>query len=84
MSNFLSASGPRRVFTHKVTTTESQELFADYARSGSDAAFGELVSRYLDLCLLNGLAVALRWTSQKHPATKSATSKSQAIGWSAL
>ena len=29
--------------------TDSQRLLAEYARSGSDAAFGELVSRYLDL-----------------------------------
>src|ERR1035441_2017215 len=29
--------------------TDSQQLLAEYARNGSDAAFGELVTRYVDL-----------------------------------
>src|ERR1022692_1125446 len=29
--------------------TDSQTLLADYAKNGSEAAFGELVARYLDL-----------------------------------
>lgn len=29
--------------------TDSQQLLAEYARTGSDAAFGELVARYVDL-----------------------------------
>ena len=29
--------------------TDSQTLLAQYARTGSEPAFGELVSRYIDL-----------------------------------
>ncbi|MEQ1887470.1 MAG: sigma factor, partial [Bryobacteraceae bacterium] len=29
--------------------TDSQQLLAEYARNGSDAAFRELVTRYVDL-----------------------------------
>ncbi|HXJ58292.1 MAG TPA: sigma factor [Verrucomicrobiae bacterium] len=42
-----------------MSTTESQVLLLDYAQSGSETAFGELVSRYLNLVY----SVALRRVS---------------------
>jgi RNA polymerase sigma factor (sigma-70 family) len=39
----------RRVFNIEETMTDSQTLLLDYVNSGSEAAFRELVARYLDL-----------------------------------
>src|SRR3974390_1013623 len=40
---------PGRLFSSESMTTESQQLLADYVASGSESAFRELVSRYIDL-----------------------------------
>jgi RNA polymerase sigma factor (sigma-70 family) len=39
----------QRVFNAELKMTESQQLLAEYVRSGSEAAFRELVARYLNL-----------------------------------
>jgi RNA polymerase sigma factor (sigma-70 family) len=40
----------RRLFIHEVMkVTDSQQLLADYVKHGSESAFRELVTRYLDL-----------------------------------
>jgi RNA polymerase sigma factor (sigma-70 family) len=39
----------RRVFNCESTMTDSQQLLRDYAQTGSETAFRELVTRYLDL-----------------------------------
>src|SRR5437762_14041181 len=44
--NFLSGFVPRQVFSNEDTMTDSQQLLAAYV-SGSEAAFRELVSRYV-------------------------------------
>lgn len=46
---FLSAFPEWRVFTSVKSMTETQQLLADYGKTGSEAAFRELVSRYVDL-----------------------------------
>jgi DNA-directed RNA polymerase specialized sigma24 family protein len=46
---FLSDFIRRRVFNNEETMTGSQTLLLDYVNSGSEAAFRELVERYLDL-----------------------------------
>lgn len=46
---FLSAFPGGRVFITVKAMTETQQLLADYGRTGSEAAFRELVSRYVDL-----------------------------------
>jgi RNA polymerase sigma factor (sigma-70 family) len=38
-----------RLFNNKLKMTDSQRLLADYVQNGSEPAFQELVSRYLDL-----------------------------------
>jgi RNA polymerase sigma factor (sigma-70 family) len=38
-----------RVFTGETKMTDSQQLLAEYAENGSEAAFRELVARYIDL-----------------------------------
>src|SRR5947209_11245144 len=38
-----------RHFTSELTMTDSQQLLEEYARSGSESAFRELVTRYLGL-----------------------------------
>src|ERR1039457_500751 len=42
--------------------TDSQQLLAQYARNGSDAAFGELVTRYVDLVYSTALRLVERDT----------------------
>ncbi len=37
----------RRVFNREQNMTDSRDLLAEYARSGSEAAFRELVNRYI-------------------------------------
>jgi RNA polymerase sigma factor (sigma-70 family) len=49
MQNFLSVSRHQRVFNNEKTMTDTQTLIRDYVNSGSEAAFRELVARYLDL-----------------------------------
>jgi DNA-directed RNA polymerase specialized sigma24 family protein len=39
----------RRVFNGELTMTDSHQLLVDYAKNGSETAFRELVSRYIDL-----------------------------------
>jgi RNA polymerase sigma factor (sigma-70 family) len=46
---FLFGSGRPRGFTSEQMITDSQQLLADYAAHGSEAAFRELVARYLNL-----------------------------------
>src|SRR5208282_1817995 len=46
---FLSGLGFRRVYSGKQKMTDSHTLLASYVRTGSESAFRELVSRYLDL-----------------------------------
>jgi hypothetical protein len=45
--DFLFGFGVRRRFTSEMT--ESRELLAQYANTGSEVAFGELVTRYINL-----------------------------------
>jgi RNA polymerase sigma factor (sigma-70 family) len=45
----LAAFDRQRVFNGEETMTDSQRLLADYATNGSEPAFRELVSRYLNL-----------------------------------
>jgi RNA polymerase sigma factor (sigma-70 family) len=45
----LSGLGVRRVYSSKQKMTDSHTLLASYVRTGSESAFRELVSRYLDL-----------------------------------
>jgi len=45
----LSAFRGRRVFISVEQMTDTQQLLADYGKTGSEAAFRELVSRYVDL-----------------------------------
>jgi RNA polymerase sigma factor (sigma-70 family) len=52
---FFGGFRRRRVFTNKPTMTESRQLLADYAENGSEAAFGELVRRYIDLVFSTAL-----------------------------
>jgi RNA polymerase sigma factor (sigma-70 family) len=52
--DFLADSLPRRVFKDELMT-DSQKLLADYATHGSETAFRELVSRYLDLVFSTAL-----------------------------
>ena len=47
----LSDSAFRRVYTDEVDMTDSQTCFIEYARSGSESAFRELVVRYIGLAL---------------------------------
>jgi RNA polymerase sigma factor (sigma-70 family) len=49
IDRFLSDSLGGRVLSSEVKMTESQTLLADYVRNGTEAAFRELVTRYLDL-----------------------------------
>jgi RNA polymerase sigma factor (sigma-70 family) len=46
---FLFGFGIWRIFTHDMGVTDSQKLLEEYVRNGSEAAFRELVQRYLDL-----------------------------------
>lgn len=46
--NFLADFLTRRLFTSEVKMTDSQRLLAEYLK-GSEPAFCELISRYLDL-----------------------------------
>src|SRR5262245_19676622 len=46
---FLFGFNLRRGFTCELTMTDSQKFLAEYAASGSETAFRELVVRYLDL-----------------------------------
>ncbi len=39
----------RRLFSNELMMTDTQELLANFVRNGSEAAFRELVTRYLDL-----------------------------------
>jgi RNA polymerase sigma factor (sigma-70 family) len=45
----LSDFDVRRVFNSRMMMTESQELLADYVKSGSETSFRELVARHIDL-----------------------------------
>lgn len=45
----MSAFRGRRVFISVEQMTDTQQLLADYGKTGSEAAFRELVSRYVDL-----------------------------------
>jgi RNA polymerase sigma factor (sigma-70 family) len=47
--NILFGISPRRVFNNELKMTDSQILLVDYVQSGSEAAFRELVTRYLGL-----------------------------------
>src|SRR5881397_1351298 len=49
LQKFLAAFVCRRVFNNELTMTDSQRLLKDYAENGSEPAFRELVSRYVDL-----------------------------------
>jgi RNA polymerase sigma factor (sigma-70 family) len=46
---FLADLFPGRLFNSESMTTDSQQLLADYVANGSEGAFQELVSRYIDL-----------------------------------
>ena len=46
---FLAAFPVQRLFNSELMMTDSQRLLADYVANGSEAAFRELVTRYLDL-----------------------------------
>ncbi|HZQ46395.1 MAG TPA: sigma-70 family RNA polymerase sigma factor [Verrucomicrobiae bacterium] len=46
---FLSDFICRRRFNKEITMTDSQKLLAEYVETGSEPAFRELVTRYLDL-----------------------------------
>jgi RNA polymerase sigma factor (sigma-70 family) len=46
---FLSGLGFLRVYSSEMTMTDSQTMLSLYARTGSEPAFRELVSRYIDL-----------------------------------
>ena len=41
--------GVRRLYSSELKMTDSYTLLASYARTGSESAFRELVSRYIDL-----------------------------------
>ena len=45
----MSGFGFLRVYSCKQTMTDSHTLLSQYARTGSESAFRELVSRYIDL-----------------------------------
>jgi RNA polymerase sigma factor (sigma-70 family) len=49
LHSFLFGFAPRRVFNGELKMTDSQQLLAKYVQSGSEAAFRELVTRYVDL-----------------------------------
>ncbi len=52
---FLAEFLVRRVSSSIRTMTESQKLLRDYAQNGSEAAFRELVRRYVDLVFTTAL-----------------------------
>jgi RNA polymerase sigma factor (sigma-70 family) len=54
----LSDFSRRRVFTDEKTMTESQTLLSDYVNNGSEAAFRELVARFLDLVYSTAVRLA--------------------------
>ena len=49
LERFLSGFGFLRVYSCKRKMTDSNTLLSQYARTGSESAFRELVSRYIDL-----------------------------------
>src|SRR6266576_2622447 len=49
LKRFLSAFHLWRVFNGERKMTDGQQLLAQYAESGSETAFRELVTRYVDL-----------------------------------
>ena len=49
IGKFLFGFGLQRGFTGEQMTTDSQQLLAEYSAHGSEAAFRELVARYLNL-----------------------------------
>jgi RNA polymerase sigma factor (sigma-70 family) len=51
----LSDSFILRVYTHEVKMTDCQTWLAEYAKSGSESAFRELVARYIDLVYCTAL-----------------------------
>jgi RNA polymerase sigma factor (sigma-70 family) len=52
---FLADFSGRRVFIGESMTKDSQQLLADYATNGSETAFRELVTRYIDLVFSTAL-----------------------------
>lgn len=54
-SDSLAEFSLQRVFSSVMAMTDNQKLLQDYARNGSDAAFRELVTRYVDLVLSTAL-----------------------------
>ncbi len=55
---FLSDFARRRVFNGELKMTDSQKLLAEYARHGSENAFRELVTRYMDLVYSTAVRLA--------------------------
>lgn len=55
---FLAGFSGWRVFTYKTMSLSTCVLLADFVRTGSEAAFRELVSRYTVLSLLNSHSTA--------------------------
>src|ERR1019366_6552990 len=58
--DFLADIDARRVFSNVLMMTDSQQLLADYARNGSEAAFRELVTLYTDLVYSTALRLVGR------------------------
>src|SRR5215475_15609533 len=54
---FLADFQSRRVFNSGLTMTDSRQLLERYARTGSETAFGELVTRYIDLVFSTAMRV---------------------------
>jgi RNA polymerase sigma factor (sigma-70 family) len=54
-SHFLADFSARRVFNCELMMTDSQQLLADYAKNGSETAFRELVTHYIDLVFSTAL-----------------------------
>jgi RNA polymerase sigma factor (sigma-70 family) len=49
ISNILSGSVLKRLYSSELKMTNSQELLADFVKTGSEPAFHALLGRYLDL-----------------------------------
>lgn len=54
-SHFLADFSARRVFNGELTMTDSQQLLTDYSKNGSETAFRELVTHYIDLVFSTAL-----------------------------